>query len=340
MKILIFISFFWGLLGHAFNPQAAGEYAFSPQEKFHTNGLVIVREGKIVFQKFAPGHSFHTKHRLWSVSKSFTSLLLGVLIKEKIIGLESQVHDFFPSKQNLSINLGQLISMSSGLDWAETYEEDPFNSDVINMLYGDPHKDMASYVLDREQKYAPGTHFYYSSGDTNLLMAILKKRIIQLGKNPNTFPWEYLFEPLGIDSATWEQDLAGTFVGSSYLYMNMKDLLKIGRFLLDEKQNIIDPDYLIKSIQPIDSFWKTPLKNEKDRLAYGYGWWLNVDHPRKNWEAQYPLAPRDLVLGLGHHGQILAFSKSQNLFFIRLAKDKKGKFDKNRFMKILFGTAK
>ena len=92
---------------------------------------------------------------------------------------------------------------------------------------------MAQYTSERPIAYKPGNVFNYSSGETNLLMGILKKAINNKERY-NDFPWKELFEPLGMKNITWEQDQSGTFVGSSYLYMPSRELIKFGELFLNQ----------------------------------------------------------------------------------------------------------
>src|SRR5690606_19670033 len=171
-----------------------------------------------------------TPQKLWSVSKSISSILIGIAQKQGLLNIKDKVKMFYPHADE-RLEISHLLHMSSGLFWNETYENNPLDSDVLNMLFIKGHKDMASYVAMKKQEFAPGSHFKYSSGETNFMMSLLQKKISRL--DYDTFPWKKLFTPLGITTATWERDHAGNFIGSSYLYLSPEDLARIGQLFLN-----------------------------------------------------------------------------------------------------------
>ena len=240
MKNLIFLSIFFLSLSYV---KAKGkvlskvgleeleDYAFSPAEKFKTNALVLIKDGSLVYERYARGFSKDDPHILWSASKSVLGVLYGIAVEEKIINLSDKASNYF-SKVDKRITIEHLLRMRSGLNWNESYTASPVSSDVVKMLYVGEYKDMARYASSLGQEAKPNLVFNYSSGTSNILSAILKKSMSR--KEYESFPWTKLFDPLDIRSATWEKDLSGSFVGSSYLYMSALDFSKIGQLMLNE----------------------------------------------------------------------------------------------------------
>jgi CubicO group peptidase (beta-lactamase class C family) len=140
------------------------------------------------------------------------------------------------------------------------------------MLYTRGRDDMARFAAGHRRGQAPGDSFLYSSGDSNLLSAALKTMVGD--ERYADYPWKALFEPLGIRSAVWETDGAGTFVGSSYAYMTARDLARIG-LLMQRNGRWSDRQLLPKAW--VD-FVLTPFtaRNLNPKLEVPGGqWWLN-----------------------------------------------------------------
>ncbi len=318
--------------------------------KWDTRSVLIVQGGEIVSERYSSVTSKEKPHRLWSMTKSISSLLIGLRQSEGELSIEDPISKYFnqlnnlPEKRNLKIK--HLLTMTSGIDWQEIYEENPFKSDVIRMLYLKENKDMANFVLSHPQRYRPGEYFYYSSGETNLLMGVLKKSFSSLDEY-HDYPWKKLFTPLGIKSAQWEIDHSGTFVGSSYLYMSARDLSKIAQMLLnkgihhdpvkEESISILSHDYIRESFNPVSASCSTHLKYNSKGHSYGYSWWLNAPCPeRPNKKKAYPSLPDDLVMAFGHHGQTMAIFPSQDAVAIRFGADKEQRFDREKWLESVY----
>jgi len=323
----------------------------------NTRSILIIKSDVIVYERYSHETSITKAHRLWSMSKSIASLLIGRRIFEDKMALKDPLSKYYPhlsyDREKASISLENLLTMTSGIDWKEIYEENPFASDVIKMLYLGQNKDMPKYVLSKNQKYPPGYHFYYSSGETNLLMGALKESFPSL-EEYKKYPWQSLFTPLGITSAQWETDEANTFVGSSYLYMSARDLAKIALFILhdgilplnpnsnDTKETtptrLISSEYLAQSFRPVSASCTTQTDPSSPPYSYGLSWWLNA--PCKEREESQKKAfsqlPDNLILALGHHGQTLAIFPSEQALAIRFGADKDKKFDREKWLEAVY----
>lgn len=306
------------------------EFTFSKKYQHVSNALVIVRNGKLVFEKYSPTFNKNSSHRIWSISKSITHTITYLAIEDGIIKLDSLVSDFYPqlkkSEFGKKLTIKHLLQMSSGIEWSEGYESNPLDSNVIQMLYIFQYKDMANYTANLNFHKEPGTYFNYSSGDTNLLMGVLKKAI---GKKYDAYPWEKLFEPLEMKDVTWQQDQSGTFVGSSYLFMRARDLIKIGFLYLNDGK--INGRQIISTEHALSASTLT----ESSNGSYGQLWWLNKDLPKKDTTRTFPDLPEDAYFGLGHHGQTLLIIPSKKLVALRYGIDKKYPFDRNQWGKNL-----
>ncbi|MGY3137021.1 CubicO group peptidase (beta-lactamase class C family) [Bradyrhizobium sp. USDA 4501] len=186
-----------------------------PKCKVHA--VVIVRRGKLVFERYFAGRerrwmewsapvqfSAETKHDIRSISKSVTSLLIGLAISEgQFPPLDSRVIDYFPeyadlrTTRNARITFRHLLTMSHGLRWDEARG---WNSQANNERHLLEAKDPYRYVLQQRMALPPGVSFNYSGGATSLLAAALAKSV---GQRIDAFARDKLFEPLGITDVEW-----------------------------------------------------------------------------------------------------------------------------------------
>ncbi len=314
-------------------------YAFPARDEAARSGvrsdaLLVIRDGQIVYERYAAPTDADTAHLAWSMAKSVLASVLGVAYGEGRFKLDAAVADYYPPfAKHPQVKVGHLLHWASGLDWQEDYEYAPLKSSVVAMLYTRGREDMAAFTADHPAAVEPGQHFRYSSGDSNVLAAALKG-MVGAEAYPD-YPWRALFEPLGIDSAVWERDGAGTFVGSSYLYMSARDLARIG--LLMQRDGRWGERQLLPKAWV--EFNRTPFANYNGQLAKpgdavpGGHWWLNAELPgsAKPWAD----APADSFAALGHWGQGLYVLPSANLVVVRYADDRDGSFQHNQLLKLV-----
>lgn len=318
------------------------KYAFSDQEGFTTDALFVLYKGKVIHHSTANGFQKGQVHRQWSVSKSVLSLLVGKAVEQGLVKLSEPITNYYSIELNShpSPTIQNLLEMSSGLHWKEGYASNPFASKVIAMLYTDGTKDMALFASSQTMEETPGKNFVYSSGDSNILSGILKKKMSV--EVYNQYPWKTLFEPLGISSATWEKDGAGSFVGSSYLYMPPEDLAKIG-FLVLHKGQYFGKQILEKGW--FDDLAKLPsyFSNLKGVVGekyetYGGHWWLNRDLPGFKNSRSFETLPENALMAQGYQGQLMLILPDQELVLVRNSTDVAGKLNKNRFFELLMAA--
>lgn len=317
------------------------KYVFDKNSGYQTNSLLIVKDGKLVFDRYEEGFDFMKPQKLWSISKSVVNAVIGVAIQNEKINLNDKISSLYPelsktpSLKNLAVK--DLLHMSSGIAWNEGYENDILKSNVLAQLYGAGKKDMATYVASLSSACNAGSCFNYSSGDTNLLLGYLKK---SLGEDVYAdYPWKYLFRKIGARSAVWERDKSGTFVGSSYVYMTLRDLAKLGQLYLEggrvNAEQLIHRDYIKWSLTTAPSLSKA----SADQKTYGASWWLNMPVNDKA-PRPYPDLPEDAFFALGHWGQVMAIIPSEKLIVIRTGVDKKEKIDLNKMVSMILNATR
>ncbi|WP_397451502.1 serine hydrolase domain-containing protein [Pseudomonas sp. NA-150] len=317
--------------------KALEDYAFPTRDDntrkgIRTDALLVIRDGQLVYERYAGVTKVNTPHLTWSVSKSIMASVLGVAFAEGRFQLKDSATKFYPPlKAHPDIRIGDLMYWASGLDWQEDYEYAPLNSSVVAMLYTRGHDDMAKFTSEHGVASAPGTSYRYSSGDSNLLSASLKTMVGD--KAYADYPWTALFEPLGIRSAVWETDPTGTFVGSSYAYMTARDLARIG-LLMQRGGRWQDRQLLPKAW--VD-FNLTPFAHNRSKRINevpGAQWWLNrlpadeSDLSTRPW----PDAPVDAFAALGHWGQALYVIPSAKLVIVRYADDRDSSYSHDQLL--------
>lgn len=262
--------------------------------------VVIVRDGRIVGERYGEGFSADTPLLGWSMTKTVTAAILGTLddrLPRDAASLRSGWSD-----DRAAITLADLMAMSSGLEFNEDYGA---VADVTRMLYLEP--DMAGFAASKPLVHPHGSYFGYSSG-TSVILSRLWQDLFDDPQEALGWPRRALFAPLGMESAVLETDAAGTFVGSSYLYATARDWARFGQFLMQ------------------DGEW-----NGERILPAGYVDWMREAAPASDgvygrgqlWLAGPERGPRtelpaDTYWLRGHDGQSMAIIPSQGLIVLRL----------------------
>ncbi len=310
-----------------------------------TDGVLVVYQGRIVYERYARGFDVDSPHLTWSVSKSMMSALVGVAVGEGWIDLQDSVCDHYDQIDECSMTPDDLLSMGSGLEWNEGYEDEPYHlSSVIAMLYGTGALDMGAFVGHHPQEAPPGTLYRYSSGDTVLLSAVLAGALPSAIHD--SFPHDFLFGPLGMTSAVFEQDRAGTFVGSSYAYATPRDMARFGYLYLHDgcwNDERILPEGWVDDSRAVNPVFLDEASYEWSRdgdAVPGRQWWTNHSVPELAIDSVWPDVPEDAFQASGHWGQSITVIPSEALVVVRTADDREsGVFDKNRFLELAVSIA-
>ena len=272
------------------------------QAALGTRGVVVLHRGRLVGERYAPGFTSTTRQLGWSMSKSVASLLAGRLALQGRVALSDDHLRPEWGDERARITVEQLLRMTSGLQWNEEYD---LGTPITEMLYAQP--DMAGYVASQPLAHPPGRYQQYSSGSTNLLCAVLRQRA---GAGPE-LPWRELFQPLGLGSAVWEPDAAGTPVCSSYLWATPRDWATLGQFALQ--------DGVWEGTRLLPEGWlagtTTALPGDGEETGYAAGWWVNR---LPDGSLAKPQLPADAYWMQGHDGQRVYIVPSAQLVVARL----------------------
>jgi CubicO group peptidase (beta-lactamase class C family) len=311
------------LLGHAIHD--AMSETFEEKNPF-TRAVIVIYDGKIVAEQYAPGFDRNTVMLGWSVSKSLTGALIGVLVKQGKLNPDAPAP--VPEWKNTDkekITLKQLLQQTTGLDFREIYTGP---SEVTNMLFR--HGDMAAFTANLPQKNAPGTVFNYSSGNSNILSRIIRQTVGE--KDYAAFPYQSLFHKCDIYSMLLEPDASGTYIGSSYSYGTARDFARFGLLYyyngMWNSEQILPDGWVHATIQPSAA---------DTRKHYGYQFWLNgydKNDPAKRW---YPDVPADMFFADGFGGQDIYIIPSKKLVIARFGLHN---IDENKFLKEVIDSIK
>lgn len=293
-----------------------------------TRALIVAHQGKIIAESYGQGFDKQSQFLSWSMAKSITSSLLGIWLEEHGQNID-QAPGFeeWESDERRKIHLRHLLNMASGLKFDESYEP---GDNATRMLFMEDNMARYARTAAAEIEAPPGEKFVYSSGTTNILSGLL---FDNLGGTENyyRFAQEKLFLPTGIQSATYEPDASGSFVGSSYLYMTAREWAKFGQLYLQRgklnDQQII-PEHWV-------DFVRTPSK-AAPKGEYGGQFWLNAGAKEDPSKRMFKDLPTDLYLASGHNGQYVVIIPSRELVIVRLGWANGERFDLNgHFAKIL-----
>ncbi|MBV4356145.1 serine hydrolase domain-containing protein [Pinibacter aurantiacus] len=298
--------------------------AFSePGEKKNrrTRAVLIVYNGQIIAERYADGFNASSKLIGWSMTKSVTNALLGILVKDGKLEVDAPAPIAeWKNDDRKNITLKNLMQMSSGLKWEENYTK---SCDATNMLYKE--KDMGGFALLAPKEKKPNSFFYYSSGTTNILSHIVRENVP--ASEYHDFPYKRLFYKIGMNSAIVEPDAGGTFVGSSYSFATARDWAKFGLLYLNDgvwNGERILPEGWVK-------YSTTPATTHPMGM-YGAQWWLNAGAPGNPAKREYPNVPADCYWADGYEGQYIWVIPSKKLVIVRLALEHGNKLNADKFL--------
>jgi CubicO group peptidase (beta-lactamase class C family) len=239
--------------------------------------LLIIRNGYLITEAYFYPYPKDFKHVINSCTKSVTSALVGIALREGCIkSLDEKVLPYFSDRKIKAVDtrkealtVRHLLTMSTGLDWVENGAYGSA-TDSWTQMWGSENQ--IQYILDRPMRSDPGKDFYYCTGASHLLSGVLQK---VTGKTAFEYGQQKLFEPLGIKDIYWGADGEGVNVGGAQIYMTSADMAKFGYLYLKHgkwgSQQVVPESWIRESTQ---KQMDTPY-GLAGRYGYGYQWWMN-----------------------------------------------------------------
>ncbi len=277
----------------------------------NTQAVVVVYRDRVIAEKYEAQFSHKTPMLGWSMTKSITNALIGILVgKGKLDIMQPAPVEAWqtPGDARAAITLDQMLRMSSGLEFEEVYA--PFK-DATQMLY--KSKSMADFAASKPLGAKTDEEWYYSSGTTNILARIVRDTVG--GSLPAViyFAQRELFDRVNMYSAIIEADASGSFVGSSYMFATARDWARFGVFIKNDGVwngvRILPEGWVRYSLTP------TP---QAPKGQYGAQFWLNAGTKDRSQDALFPSLPKDMAYLGGFNCQIVAIIPSRDIVIVRL----------------------
>jgi CubicO group peptidase (beta-lactamase class C family) len=279
-----------------------------PEKPVNTRAVLVVHIGRLVAEKYADGFNAKNRQLGWSMTKSVTNALTGILVQQGKIDLDAKgVFEEWKSDERNDITMNHLLQMSPGLEWLESYYT---MSPVTTMLYKTP--DMGAYTASFPKESEAGTSWEYSSGTTNMI----SRKIRQVtGDDYHRFPFRELFHKIGMTSAIMEVDASGSFVGSSYGWATPRDWARFGLLYLNdgvwEGERILPEGWV--------DYSSKQLVHAPDGIYAAQFW----HHPKNG----NPNIPADTYFAQGFEEQRVIIIPSKDLVIVRQGLAHFGNFD-------------
>jgi CubicO group peptidase (beta-lactamase class C family) len=287
-----------------------------------TLGVAVVYDNVLIGEKYLEGYDEFTRFHGWSMTKTITGMLTGVLVDEGRVdigaktGIEEWAND---ARKNITVE--HILHVSSGLDWQENY----FTiSEATLMLMRS--EDMFASAASCEAIHEPGTYWNYSSGDINLLSGLIRKAIHN-DQEYHGYAYSRLFHRIGMLNTVVETDASGLFVASSYSYGSTRDWARFGMLFLNrgifEGDTVLRPEWV--------EYMKAPAPASDGYYAATF--WLKESNP----ENELVDVPEDVFFADGFLGQRIYMIPSKNLVVVRLGYSMKN-FSMNDFLRDIIAT--
>lgn len=286
-----------------------------------TRALIVMHAGEKVVERYGEGYGPETRFLGWSMSKTVTGVLIGMMIADGRIDLDSSPP--LPRWRRAGdprgeITVRQLLQMRSGLRHEE--QADPvYTSDEVRMMFLDGRDDMAGWAEAQPLEHEPGRVFDYSTPSTMILSDVIARLLAPDGNAAqrrqvvDDFLRARLAHPLGMESLTAEYDRAGTMMGGAMIWATAPDWARFGEFLRHKGS--------VRGAQIVPRGWIEFMVSPSPRSPdYGALVWLNRDSETDRRELFAGEGPESLFGAVGHLGQYILVSPRQKLVIVRLGK--------------------
>ena len=280
-----------------------------------TKAIVIVHEGTVIAERYAPGYGVDTALIGWSATKSVTNALLGILVRQGKLDMTAPAPVAAwadPGDPRHAITPDNLLRMNSGLDVGQSLTasaRDAFDPSA-QMVFVE--RDMADYAETFPLSFAPGSDWNYTNGNTLVLSRIIRDKTGGTARSVIDFAHRELFDKLGMKHVTLELDATGTPIGSSHMLASPRDWAKFGLLYLNDGvvggQRILPEGWVDYSAR---------LTPHSEVYGYAAGFWTNRGDSAG---ARYRIKagiPADAFMARGSYGQYVVIIPSQRLVVVR-----------------------
>lgn len=282
------------------------------ENSHQTRAVLVLYKNQLIAERYAKGFTKESRILGWSMTKSILSTVFGIMQYQGKLSVQDRAPILeWENDDRKKITLHNLLQMNSGLAWDENYEK---ISDVTKMLFLED--DMTKMQQKQQLVDSPNFSWNYSSGTSNLLSGILRKK---LGNQQEYLDYWYreLIDKIGMNSMIVETDVKGHYVASSYAWATARDWAKFGLLYLHKGNwngtQIFSPEWVDYITQP------TPTSNN----SYGAHFWLNAGNKMKD-------VPSNMFYADGYQGQRVYILPDQDMVVVRLGLKN---YNENKFLK-------
>jgi CubicO group peptidase (beta-lactamase class C family) len=291
------------------DPMLVAELYYNAEQLETLYGLLVVKNGYLVAEKYFHGKSVDQLSSRASVTKSIISALVGIALEQGCLSsVDQKMLEFFPEladkirdPRKRQITIRHLLQMRAGYPWEESSAE-LFD---LMMYRGFRTPNLVEVPLARD----PGTGFDYSNLSSHLLGIIVARAC---DTDLKSYAQEHLFSPLGGEVGDWLRGWEGYYLGFAEIQITARDMARFGQLYLDDGQfdgnQIVSAQWVRDSLQTYseDAWYYRVGKNWRDS-AYGYQWWsIRAGDHRYN-------------LAWGHGGQQIALLDELDLMVVATA---------------------
>ena len=294
----------------------AVDAAFDPPQG-ETAAFVVTWKGRLIAERYAPGITAQTPLESWSMGKSVTATLLGVLMREGVYELwqPAPIPEWQEGNDPRSeIRIADLLHMSSGLriKALEDPDYDPAGSYADHLYLYTGGMDSFHYAATRPLQWMPGKVGRYRNTDPVLTNYLIRLAVEKRGEQYLSFPRRALFDRLGMRTMVVETDPFGNLLMQGYEFASARDWARLGNLYLQDgvwNGERILPEGFVKFVRTLAPAWVAD-----HRPVYGGFFWINGD-------GEYP-APRDAYFMSGAFGKKTMIIPSHDLVVVRLGHDR------------------
>jgi CubicO group peptidase (beta-lactamase class C family) len=289
--------------------KAALDHAFEepPAPPFRrTKAIVVVRDGRVIAERYAPGIGVDTPLPSFSMTKSVINAVIGIMTEQGLTSpsLPAPVPEWKGQNDpRREIEIGHLLKMTTGLALDET--DSPFNPSEQMFQ----HNNMAGFAVQAPLIAPPGTRWVYSSATTQILARIIRDAVGG-PEQTLTYAWRELFNPLGMRNVTLAFDGSGTLQGANNMLASARDWARFGLLYLGDGK--------VGGKQILHVEWVDYSAAATLGTDYGAGFWTNrSEHPKAKRRVELGI-PRDAFYASGNLGQRCVIIPSQQMVVVRM----------------------
>lgn len=274
-----------------------------------TKAVVVVHDGHVIGERYAPGYGIDTPLLSHSIAKSVVNAILGVVVRQGALDVSQPAPVAAwrgADDPRRSITVDNLLRMNAGFG----FDEGGGPSRATHMWFNEP--DMARFAQAAPLQDKPGTRWAYNSGNFVILSRIIGDKVGGGAQGLRDFAQRELFGPLGMRSATLEFDATGTMMGANATFATPRDWARFGLLYLNDGK--------IGDVRVLPEGWVAYSTRPTGDAGYGAGFWLNTtDAKIPVWGFAWglPGAPRDAFMARGYLGQYIVVVPSEKLVVVR-----------------------